>query len=203
MCASRPLMVALRAALLLAASSHMAEADSALEILGKLKTFRDGASELFGSAAGVLREKGQAKDAETVQKWSDDWLSVLGVSRGLTGLAKDFVLGYLGRSAYHDSNGPLIETIKRVSAVLPEGGSSIDEDDVASLKYGVLDVCKEGKKLFKEGGSLHQMLDELQTVLRLEGIVAALQKGLNENSRFGKAAFDYLAGPKPSTAGEL
>mmetsp|Transcript_74665 Transcript_74665/g.230791 ORF Transcript_74665/g.230791 Transcript_74665/m.230791 type:complete len:204 (-) Transcript_74665:64-675(-) len=203
MCASRPLMVALRAALLLAASSHMAEADSALEILGKLKTFRDGASELFGSAAGVLREKGQAKDAETVQKWSDDWLSVLGVSKGLTGLAKDFVLNYLGRSAYHSSNGPLINTIKRVSDAFPKDTSKFDEDDMASLKYRVLDVCKEGKKLFKEGGSMHQMLDELQSVFLFHGIAAAFQKGLNENSRFGKAAFDYLAGPKPSTAGEL
>merc|ERR1712061_968830 len=123
--------------------------------MGQLKTFRDAGVSLFNSAATTLREAGSTQDSEKVQKWSDDWFSILGVNRGLTGLAKDFVVNYLGRSAYHDSNGPLLEAIKKVAATYP---GDVDEDDIYYLRKGVLSVCNEGLELFQSGGSLHGML---------------------------------------------
>uniref|UniRef100_A0A7S1QL54 Uncharacterized protein n=1 Tax=Alexandrium catenella TaxID=2925 RepID=A0A7S1QL54_ALECA len=189
--------MALRTLMLLMALSVRVDADSVLEIISELKTFRDGAVELMGNTAATLKEQGSASEAQRVKQWSEDWLSILGVNKGLTGLAKDFVLNYLGRSAYHDSNGPLIDSIKRVASAFPRGGEGLDDEDVAGLRYRLVDVCKEGKKLFKEGGSLNQMLQELQSIVSATSSNAALKKGLNENSQL-RNAFVYFSGSRPT-----
>eukprot|EP00416_Gambierdiscus_australes_P029976 CAMPEP_0171084246 /NCGR_PEP_ID=MMETSP0766_2-20121228/18198_1 /TAXON_ID=439317 /ORGANISM="Gambierdiscus australes, Strain CAWD 149" /LENGTH=201 /DNA_ID=CAMNT_0011541735 /DNA_START=83 /DNA_END=688 /DNA_ORIENTATION=- len=188
--------MALRALLFLAASSTVAQADSALEIVSSVKNFRQGAIDLFSIAAKSLKDAGSPEDAQAVEKWSDDWLSVLGVNKGITGLAKDFVVNYLGRRAYHDSNGPLINAIKKVSATLPRAGQNFDDDDMASLRSAIVEVCREGKQLFQEGGSLSQMLTELQDLIGGNTRVQAFKKGLNENVQV-KVAFDFFSGAPP------
>merc|ERR1712080_547244 len=120
----------------------------------------------------------------------DDWLSILGLNTGLTGLAKDFVLNYMGRSAYHDNNGPLIGAIKTVS-------ESFDDGDIEQIRAKAVAVCREGNKLF-QGGSLHTMLSDLESIVNKESNGKYFEKALNENSDV-KAAFDYLAGPSPGS----
>merc|ERR1712232_941332 len=122
-----------------------------------------------------MASKGDKDESEKVKKWNDDWLSILGVSKGLTGLAKDFVLNYLGRSAYHDNNGPLIGAIRTVSETMEDG-------DIELIRSKALGVCKEGKKIFQQGGSLHTMLADLETMLKKDGSAKYFEKALKENS---------------------
>merc|ERR1712039_1100498 len=150
-------------------------------------------------AADSLKESGDAQEAAKIAKWNDDWLSLLGVSKGITGLAKDFAVNYLGRSSYHDSNGPLIESIKKAAAIYPAG--TPDSDDIKYLCKGVKDVCSEGMKLFKKDGSLYTMLSELKAILGKESNAKHFGKGLTENPVV-KKAFNYLAGPKPGASSE-
>merc|ERR1712187_677015 len=110
------------------------------------------------------KEADMKEDSATVSKWSNDWLSVLGVNKGLTGLTKDFVMNYLGRSAYHDRNGPLINAINAVSDGLPGGDNPVTMEHTKGFRLKLLDVCAEGKKVFESGGSLYTMLDELEVI---------------------------------------
>merc|ERR1712190_546997 len=151
------------------------------------------------STAESLKEGGNAEEAAKVSKWNDDWLSLLGVSKGITGLAKDFAVNYLGRSSYQDSNGPLIESIKKAAAIYPAG--TPDSDDIKYLCKGVKDVCSEGMKLFKKDGSLYTMLSELKAILGRDSNAKHFGKGLTENPVV-KKAFNYLAGPKPGSSDE-
>jgi hypothetical protein len=181
---------------------QLVEADSVLEILGKLKTFRDGSVSLLDSAALALKSEGSTAEAEKVQKWSDDWLSILGVNKGMTGLAKDFVVNYLGRSSYHDSNGRLIDAINKVSSTFPKSKDGFDEKSTGKLLKAMLDVCSEGMKVFKKSGSLHQMLSEFKDILKNKSNSKHFVKGLETNPGVRKA-FDYFAGPIPSSSDEL
>eukprot|EP00434_Breviolum_minutum_P019173 symbB.v1.2.016897.t1/scaffold1302.1/size209015/5 len=70
---------------------------SVMSILSKVKTFRDAGMALFDGLATELQSNGKDSAAEKAKKFNDDWLSVLGVQKGLTGLAKDFTMNYLGR----------------------------------------------------------------------------------------------------------
>ncbi|CAK0812826.1 unnamed protein product, partial [Prorocentrum cordatum] len=148
------------------------EAPSSLEVLGRLKAFRAAGVSVFQTASEQLGTAGATREAERVSKWmlvlppSQNWLSVLGVNKGLTGLAKDFVINYLGRSAYHDKNGKLIDNIKSVSTAFPRS-NNVDDYAIKAIQSAVLKVCREGKNLFSDDGSLHLMLSELEDVLLL------------------------------------
>eukprot|EP00440_Ansanella_granifera_P050534 gb/GFBE01054772.1/.p1 GENE.gb/GFBE01054772.1/~~gb/GFBE01054772.1/.p1 ORF type:complete len:203 (+),score=67.94 gb/GFBE01054772.1/:1-609(+) len=179
--------------LLLACGPEVAQG-SAVEILTKVKTFRDAGIEVFTGMSASLKEKGQEASAEKAQRFSDDWLSILGVQKGLTGLAKDFALNYLGRESYHSKNGPLVDAIKQVAMSLPSGGSTMEEDDLDDLKYYLKRVCFEGKRLFAPGGSLHEMLSDLLEIVDAKGADKALAETLR-NSQQVKEALSYFAGP--------
>uniref|UniRef100_A0A7S3VXY7 Uncharacterized protein n=1 Tax=Strombidinopsis acuminata TaxID=141414 RepID=A0A7S3VXY7_9SPIT len=187
--------------LLLTAGTSTAGADSVIDILGQLKTFRSGALELFDSAATALVESGEEEEAAKVRKWSDDWLSILGVSTGLTGLAKDFVVNYLGRSSYHDQNGYLVSAINQVSSAFPDSADGFDEDTTNAIRQRVIVICREGMTVFAAGGSLHSMLSELRGILKTSN-VPHFTKGLQSNAEVQKL-FKYMAGPKPETSDEL
>merc|ERR1719373_485749 len=130
----------MQALLLMTVSTPSVRADSVIEIVGKLKTMRDATIELFSVTAASMKEAGADKDAEQIEQWSNDWLSVLGVQKGLTGLVKDFVLNYLGRSSYHNSNGPLVDAIKSVADAFPKRTAKASKADVEDLRANVLDV---------------------------------------------------------------
>uniref|UniRef100_A0A7S2KYB5 Uncharacterized protein n=1 Tax=Zooxanthella nutricula TaxID=1333877 RepID=A0A7S2KYB5_9DINO len=192
---------AARLLLLVAACVPAARGDSVVEILGQLKAMRDVASELFDSAAAGIKEAGDATEAEKVSKWSNDWLSVLGVQRGLTGLVKDFALNYLGRSSYHDANGELVDAISALSMRM-RSHDALGDDEAAArvLRQYVMDICKAGKKVFASGGSLHTMLSELQAVLK-DANIRHFAKGMKNSAQLRKV-LEYLAGPRPADAAE-
>lgn len=187
--------------LLLVLCAPAANADSAIEIIGKLKVFRDASMGVLETAATTMTLEGDEAEAAQVRKWSDNWLSILGVSTGLTGLAKDFVVNYLGRSAYHDINGPLISAIKEAASAFPERPSDIDEDITNAIRQRIIVVCREGMQVFTSGGALHQMLSELRAILKTTSTPHFTQ-GLKSNSQV-KTLFHYVSGPKPDATEEL
>mmetsp|Transcript_42748 Transcript_42748/g.113200 ORF Transcript_42748/g.113200 Transcript_42748/m.113200 type:complete len:203 (-) Transcript_42748:61-669(-) len=192
---------ALCALLLVAAcgAAPAARADSVIDILGQLKTFRSHTMGVLASAYVTLKESGETEEAAKVQKWSDDWLSILGVSTGLTGLAKDFVVNYLGRSAYHDVNGALVSAINEVAGAFPERAEDFDDDSTNAIRQRVIITCREGMTVFKTGGALHQMLSDLRGILKTSN-TPHFTKGLQSNDV--SKIFSYMAGPKPSDSTE-
>ncbi|CAK0812822.1 unnamed protein product, partial [Prorocentrum cordatum] len=183
------------------------EAPSSLEVLGRLKAFRAAGVSVFQTASEQLGTAGATREAERVSKWmlvlppSQNWLSVLGVNKGLTGLAKDFVINYLGRSAYHDKNGKLIDNIKSVSTAFPRS-NNVDDYAIKAIQSAVLKVCREGKNLFSDDGSLHLMLSELEDIIKDPTVLPHFQTALKTNAEV-KNMFDYLSGPAPTKSEEL
>ncbi|CAK0812830.1 unnamed protein product, partial [Prorocentrum cordatum] len=153
------------------------------------------------SASEQLGTAGATREAERVSKWSDDPGGVLGVNKGLTGLAKDFVINYLGRSAYHDKNGKLIDNIKSVSTAFPRS-NNVDDYAIKAIQSAVLKVCREGKNLFSDDGSLHLMLSELEDIIKDPTVLPHFQTALKTNAEV-KNMFDYLSGPAPTKSEEL
>lgn len=184
-------------AALLVPSTSAEDEGSFLEVLNNLNNFRGGALTLFEAAAATLKEAGHKEDADTVATWSYNWLSVLGIHQGLTGLAKDFALSYLGRSSYHDSNGPLIDAIKEVTSNFPTEEDSKNDKASKALRKAVRKMCSEGKKLFQEGGSLHDMLKALDEIMAKDHNSDHLFQALIANPKC-KHAFEFLTGPRTS-----
>eukprot|EP00406_Dinophysis_acuminata_P012075 CAMPEP_0179235850 /NCGR_PEP_ID=MMETSP0797-20121207/13623_1 /TAXON_ID=47934 /ORGANISM="Dinophysis acuminata, Strain DAEP01" /LENGTH=198 /DNA_ID=CAMNT_0020943085 /DNA_START=116 /DNA_END=712 /DNA_ORIENTATION=- len=167
------------------------------QIIGQLKSFRDAGVSLFESTAAALNEAGASKDGEKVKQWNDNWLSLFGARTGMTGLAADFVMNYLGRSKYHDANGPLLDALRSVAGSFPaKAKEGISDAQVADLAKRVLAVCTEGMKLFEADGALHQMLTDLKAILSEEKNMVHFKEGLKTNQQIRKA-FVYLAGPSP------
>merc|ERR1711920_407927 len=129
-----------------------ASGDSVFEIAGKLKAFRSAAVSVFDDTAAGMRSAGATPEADKVAKWSDDWLSILGVNKGVTGLTKDFVLNYLGRSSYHDRNGKLLDYIKQASSAIQGNPSALDTHDITKMQKAVKSVCREWTQLFERVG---------------------------------------------------
>lgn len=171
-------------------------AESAIEILGQLKSFRDGSVELFDDVAKSLEEAGVAEDSLKVSQWSNDWLSILGIQKGLTGLAKDYVLNYLGRDEYHKNNGKLLDFLGQIKSAFPKKKDKEAFDDAAGRRLQLLlkELCKAGMDLFKDGGSLHQMLSELHTLLN-DKVESHITQAIKKNHKVRKV-FKYLTGPR-------
>merc|ERR1740123_2853187 len=126
------------------------------------------------------------EEADKWKAWNNDWLSLLGLNKGITGLVKDFAMSYLGRAAYHDHNGPLIQAVSAVSKAFPKEGEEADIEFAEDLRDTLNDVCKAGMLLFEEDGSLHQMLKELSGLLT-EKNLPYLAKGMKDNAEMAKA----------------
>merc|ERR1719174_595876 len=152
------------------------------------------------------------EDAKAVANWQNDWLSILGIHKGLTGLAKDFALNYLGRSAYHDNNGPLLNSIKKVGKVYPKKQErqyhdnhdkyTIHPNELKKVREAILGgVIVEGRKLFERGGSISDMLESLQTLLSNANIAKEFDLALTENPKV-KKAFEFLTGDVPGYEGD-
>ncbi|CAJ1379098.1 unnamed protein product [Effrenium voratum] len=187
---------------------------SVVDILTQVKTFRDAGLALFDGLADELKTRGEEKASGKAKKFSDDWLSVLGVQKGLTGLAKDFTVNYLGRVSYHSVNGPLVDAIKEAAAAVPNARSG--EEDLKSFLRHLKKVCFEGKRLFQSGGSLHEMLSDLLELLDAAEVKKA--KGCEPLLRFRcsealptvlranqqlKEALNYFSGPRVEANSEL
>ena len=173
------------------------ESASVLTVVGHLKSLREGSIEVFETTSKALNDRGDAEGAAKVDRWSNEWLSVLGISSGLTGLAKDFTLNYLGRSAYHDNNGNLIEALRMVTTSFPSKAQPIDENLSQKIQKRILAVCKEGKKVFKKDGALYTMLEDLDALLVMPSVAKELSSSL-ASIQGARGAFDYFSG---ATAG--
>lgn len=189
---SRPLLHAL---LLLAVPCREVRADNLITIMSHLKTFRDACRGLLIDTAATLKELGRNEEAAKMEQWSDDWLSILGVRKGLTGLTTEFVFSYLGHGAYHNHNGPLVKAITFVSQTFPKGNKQVSDEIAVQLQKGVIEITEAGLKIFEEGSSLNLMLKELNAIIK--GTEAKyFAKGLRSNLEV-KKAFEYMAGPRP------
>eukprot|EP00439_Symbiodinium_sp_Y106_P057297 s2716_g8.t1 len=166
---------------------------SIVDVLTKVKTFRSAGLELFSGLAEELKSRKEDSASKKAEAFSNDWLSLLGVQKGLTGLAKDFTLNYLGRESYHDRNGPLVDALKQVSATL---SARLGEEELGhELLRAMKKVCFEGKRLFASGGSLHEMLSDLLELLESKGAREALPHVMS-TSRELKEALSYFSGPR-------
>jgi hypothetical protein len=150
---------------------------------------------LEGISSG-LDKAGHTEESVEVKKWSDDWLSILGLSTGLTGLAKDFAFNYLGRDAYHDKNGPLIDAIKKAGQAYPGKGAKADSKRLAAVRQAILKCCVEGRKIFERDGAIFNMMDQLQTILNKDKVAKEFDANIVNNPEVRKA-FDFLTGPPP------
>merc|ERR1719203_1586687 len=151
--------------------------------------------ELFADTAENMKKAKADEEAAKVQAWSNDWLSILGVNKGLTGLVKDFVLNYLGRSAYHDKNGPLIDAVKEAGAQFPQKGEEFTKEHADRLRDSVVTMCKAGIEIFEKGGSMYQMIHELGDLMEPSNI-PHFAAGVKKNGKV-QEAFAYLAAPSP------
>lgn len=170
-------------------------ADSVIEIVTNLKSYKDGTTALFVATAKAMEAGGEKDEAAKWNAWVNDWLSILGLNKGITGLTKDFVLHYLGRSAYHDSNGPLIGAMRKVAAAFPSAGEPANLEVAKEFRHRLLDVCEAGTSIFQKEGSMHQMLSELQMLLT-EKNTPYLVTGFQASQEMAKA-FKYMTGPRP------
>lgn len=189
------------ALLALVVSPWQARAEGPLKLITQLTEFRSGTTVLCEAMAASLKADSKEANAAAVTAWCGDWLGVLpglGLDKGLSGLAKDYVVNYLGRSSYHDNNGPLVQMIDVLSKSLPgRAGGEFTTNEVKTLRTSILRICSEGKKLFDSGGSLYKMLAGLKDLLDVEENASAFAKVFASNDDVRKA-FTFLAGPAPA-----
>merc|ERR1711865_994348 len=131
--------------------------ESATTILTKISTFRNVSWTLCETMSASLEKAGHKEDSESTKTVCNDWLSILGINKGLTGLAKDFALNYWMRSSYHDKNGKLIKAISQLAEATQTG------EGKDSRRYLGL-ICTEGRKIFTKGGALNEMLTDWSTL---------------------------------------
>lgn len=77
---------------------------------------------------------------EAVREFANKWLSLLGWSTGVTGLAKDFIFSYFKREFFHERNGPMINGVKGMLAVCSRGLDA--ETLVRAIKVGLKNLKK-------------------------------------------------------------
>lgn len=176
-------------AALVMATPHTARADGVMEIMSELKQFRAAGVALFEQAGASLKEGGFSEESAEVAKWSDDWFSIMGINTGLTGLAKDFAVNYLGRQAYHDKNGPLLDALREVPGAMKYRQKE--------FQGSVQNLCANGVRVFEKGGALHNMLSALEKIAKNDEIYRHFEKALKGNTEI-RDAFEYLAGERPS-----
>merc|ERR1712007_260165 len=101
---------------------------------------------------------------------------------------------YVGRAEYHAANGPLVDALNDLQDDFPSVGEQVSNSELNSIRRGVLTVCREGKKLFKAGGSLYTMLDELEDIFKSDTVKNHFRDGFSKNEVV-KKALQYFAGP--------
>lgn len=91
-----------------------------LTLVRKGNAFVAALKELAKKVVEIRRSKGDSTRADEAQKVVDTWLCVMGINTCVGGIAKDLAVNYLGRSSYHNKNGPFIGSIRRLKDVLAE-----------------------------------------------------------------------------------
>lgn len=128
------------------------------------------------------------------QLFSEKWLSILGISSGITGIVRDLIMNYVGRDAYHSRNGPLIDSMKLLPVIFDKTGDA-KENYKKGAKILSDKVCKYGLDLFEGGGVLHTLLSELQELLETSDTIGYLLMLNLSNSQAVKVLVGLLDDP--------
>jgi hypothetical protein len=151
-----------------------------LELLGALPNFRSNVQSLLQKVNTDIEEtehKGKAVE------FSNKWLSVLGISSGITGIIRDLIFNYIGRDHFHDNNGHLIQSIRNLKDFLPgeiETGE-FRENLVKHYMDILRNIPKNGLPIFKEG-PINDFLNELDILLKQDSIALSFVKNIEEQS---------------------
>ncbi|CAD7956308.1 unnamed protein product [Amoebophrya sp. A25] len=159
----------------LADDGETVQADpSYIEIINGIREFRNGLVEHFDQVAQAL-EKGADTSAPArsdqpglVRSFASNWLSLLGWSSGITGLAKDFVTTYFGRSFFHDHNGPLLDALRHAAQAI------LRDDRAQRFPRALRSLTDVGYRLFSEEGPLRTLFMELRDLQKHPKITEAL-----------------------------
>jgi len=153
---------------------------SYMELLSALANFRTSMINLLQKVdtdVAATEHKGKATE------FSDKWLSILGISTGLTGIVRDLIMNYIGRDRFHDNNGKLIKSIRDLRDFLPgeiEDGQF--KDNLIKHYVGVLrNIPKHGLPIFDEG-PVNNFLQELNSLLEKDIIANSFAKHIEDQS---------------------
>lgn len=118
-----------------------------------------------------LKKKKLDRLADKVSNFNNDWLSLLGWNKGITGLASDFVLNYFKRDAFHNKNGPFINSVKIAAHVIASGKKKMKKQ----LPEAIRNMARDGLELFPTG-SLHDVFVDLNSMVEEKAIVDAFME---------------------------
>jgi hypothetical protein len=164
----------MRVALLLLALPTEAETPSVFALVDRARKYVTWTESLLDDFAAQSEANGW--ESEHIKKFKSQWICVLGWDSCVTGLVKDFVTGYFGRSSFHDHNGRLLGSIRNLIAIVSEEVTSADlaelkKQQIAKAKRGYragCDVIREAQELF-HGGPLGSIVDDLVVMLDVNG----------------------------------
>ncbi|CAD7954242.1 unnamed protein product [Amoebophrya sp. A120] len=160
---------------------------SYLEILNGVREFRDGLIAHFGNVAREVDNLNQPELAEKVREFTNNWLSLIGWSTGITGLVKDFVMTYFGRAFFHDRNGPLINSVRFCATAI------LHEERKTKFPKALKELTSEGLRVFSEDGALRQLFKDLHqmttaAVSKTKESLAAVLASTGDNESFEAVA---------------
>eukprot|EP00397_Hematodinium_sp_SG-2012_P048313 GEMP01055298.1.p1 GENE.GEMP01055298.1~~GEMP01055298.1.p1 ORF type:complete len:203 (+),score=49.30 GEMP01055298.1:91-699(+) len=165
-------------------------------LVNKLKDLRSGVITAIDATIGSMPQE----EADKLTKWKDDWMSIFGIYKGITGLAGDFAVNYFGREEFHKKNGPLISAAKKAK-LLFGNFKSTSTYDLDMLRIALQEITGAGKRIFKEGGALHTMLTELHNLLDVSSAGLMLEK-LTKSPELHRF-FALITGPRMTSSEEL
>jgi len=145
----------------------------------------------FGDSRGKARE------------FDSRWLTIFTfspMSEGLTALAYDLLMHYIGNKEYHDHNGPLIDLLKELkyvyikpSPVKNTGKASMrgGKNNVASYRRelthsDIVDILrripKKAQPLFQSGSTVMEMISDFEGIIEDEAYAQILAKNLQKST---------------------
>jgi hypothetical protein len=151
-----------------------AETPGVLTLVDRARRYVAGVETLLDDFAGHSEASGW--ESEHILTFKRTWICVLGWDTCVTGLVKDFVLNYFGRSSFHDHNGRLLGAIRTLIAIVSEEVKTADLAVLEKQQLGKAqrgyragcDVIREAQELF-HGGPLGTILDDLTAMLDVDG----------------------------------
>lgn len=162
---------------------------SVSSILSGISDAKVKTEEHFRNVAEALRETKSGELAKKVDDFVYNWFSLLGVYKGISAMATDFVLRYAGRSAFHDNNGPLILAIKRLINHILEGKGA----EAITGKFK--EFIDAGLKLFGDGALKNCFKDLAELASSNEVTKAFAEKSSGEGGMAFAKALVYLIDP--------
>ena len=131
-----------------------------MELFGIAETFLDTLHGVMKSGADEMRKNGDLNDAEQVEMFEYNWLSIFGYSKGIIPLITDFYFNYFHQETFVKNNGHFIRDIKRLIVLFTSDGSP----EEIYLALDKLVGGSLGKNLFNDG-VIKTFLTEFQAII--------------------------------------